>query len=348
MADRNTAGKALTVKDVARHAGVSPMTVSRTLAGVSSVREDLQQLVFAAVRELGYVRNETARSLRPGQPSGLIGVVITNLEDPYFSMFAVGVEQAVAQSGRRVLLGNSGADPSRERQLISDFIARKVDGLVVAPIGRSSEHLQHDRLAGVPLVLAANLVQGLDVDAVLIDDLDGAIRATLSLLDAGHTRVAFIDIDPAASVGSQRLDGFRRAHQMRGIEVDPDLVIESDRQASEAGDLLQRLFDQDRPPTAIFAVNNRNALAVLREVGRRLREGVAPNELPELACFDGLELADLMPIPITLVEHSPRQLGLEVGALLVSRLNADAEVDDASPSRIIKLPVELVKTGLRP
>ncbi len=115
-----------TVKEVAELAGVSPMTVSRTLAGGVNVRPDLQERVFAAVAELGYHRNENARSIRPGQSSGLIGVAITNIANPYYSTFALGVEEEAARTGRRILLGNTSEDPTREAQLVNDFLGRRV------------------------------------------------------------------------------------------------------------------------------------------------------------------------------------------------------------------------------
>lgn len=319
------------------------MTVSRTLAGNASVRPDLQEKVFDAVRELGYHRNENARSLRPGQASGLIGVVITSLQDPYFSTFAAGVEEAVAESGRRILLGNSGADTGRERQLVADFLGRQVEGLVVAPLGGAAEHLRPERIGSVPLVLAANRVPGLDVDTVLIDDVDGAFQATRALLEAGHKRIAFIENDPAAFTGTRRLDGYRAAHQAQGIDVDPELVVRSKRQADDAVDTIHDLLDRPSPPTAIFAANNRNAVSVLCEIGQRLRAGASAGDMPELGCIDVLELAELMPVPIAMVEHSPRQLGLEAGRLLVSRLDGTAREDE--PARLIELPVNLVRTG---
>ncbi|MGO2097476.1 MAG: LacI family DNA-binding transcriptional regulator, partial [Candidatus Microbacterium stercoravium] len=96
-----------TIKEVAQLAQVSPMTVSRTLSGGVNVRPDVQEKVFAAVEELGYYRNENARSIRPGHTSGLIGVAITNIANPYYSTFALGVEEEAALTGRRMLLGNT-------------------------------------------------------------------------------------------------------------------------------------------------------------------------------------------------------------------------------------------------
>lgn len=151
-----------TVKEVATLAGVSPMTVSRTIAGGKHVRPELQARVLAAVRTLGYHRNENARRMRAGQASGLVGVAITNLGNPYYGNFALGVEEVAVTHGRRILLGNTGEDPRRERQLIADFIGRQVEGLILVPAGGDAAHLQQSILGDTPLVLASRAVPGVD------------------------------------------------------------------------------------------------------------------------------------------------------------------------------------------
>ena len=332
-------GKLPTIKEVAQHAGVSPMTVSRTLAGGENVRPDLQERVLAAVRELGYRRNENARSLRPGQASGLIGVAITNLGNPYYGNFALGVEEAVAETGRRIVLGNTGGDPARERQLVADFLGRQVEGLVLVPSGGPSDHLRPARLGDVPLVLASRRIYGLDVDVVLLDDVGGAYRGTLSLLDEGHTRVGYLGNVSSAFTGSRRYEGYLRALEERGIAPDPDLVVREQHEGDSASDATRRLLDLERPPTAIFSANNRNSVGALREIGRRLRAGARPAEMPALVSFDDFELAELMPVPVTVVDHDPRELGREAARLLLTRLgNGDRH---EGPARLVEMPVRL-------
>lgn len=339
MAGVARSGKQPTVKEVARHAGVSPMTVSRTLAGGANVRPDLQEKVLTAVRELGYHRNENARSLRPGQASGLIGVAITNLGNPYYGNFALGVEAAVAETGRRIVLGNTGGDPMRERQLVADFLGRQVEGLVLVPSGGPSEHLRSERLGDVPLVLASRRIYGLDVDAVLLDDVGGAYRGTLALLDAGHTRIGYLGNVGSAFTGGRRYEGYAQALAERSIAPDPELVQREQQATGSAGEATARLLDLPSPPTAIFSANNRNSIAALREIGRRLRAGARRDEMPAIVSFDDFELAELMPVPVTIVDHDPQQLGREAARLLLSRLgNGDRE---RGPARLVEMPVRV-------
>ncbi|GAB2845312.1 LacI family DNA-binding transcriptional regulator [Microbacterium insulae] len=335
------ASKKPTVKEVARRAGVSPMTVSRTLAGGANVRPDVQERVLAAVRELGYHRNENARSLRPGQSSGLIGVAITNLGNPYYGNFALGVEEVVAETGRRIILGNTGGESWRERQLVADLRGRQVEGLILVPAGGPSDHLSPDHLGDMPLVLASRRIYGLDVDVVLLDDVGGAYRGTLALLDAGHTRIGYLGNVGSAFTGGRRYEGFARALAERGVIADPELIVreQQDAASASAGEATRRLLDLPAPPTAIFSANNRNSIGALREIGRRLRAGSRAADMPEIVSFDDFELAELMPVPVTVVEHDARQLGREAARLLLSRLQMTDRSEQ--PARLVEMPVRV-------
>ncbi|MDN3241590.1 LacI family DNA-binding transcriptional regulator [Glycomyces tritici] len=325
-----------TIKEVATLAGVSPMTVSRTLAGGVNVRPDLQARVMAAVRELGYYRNENARSLRPGQPSGLIGVAITNLANPYYGNFALGVEEVAAAHGRRIILGNTGEDAGRERQLVSDFIGRQVDGLILVPTSGDAEHLQPERLGDVPLVLASRRVPGLDVDTVLLDDVGGAYRGTVSLLDAGHTRIGFLGNRSSVFTGERRYRGYEQAMTERGAPIDPSIIARDQQDVEAASRAARAMLDHPEPPTAIFSANNRNTIGALREIGRRIRDGL-PGPRPAVVSFDDFELSELMPVPVTVIDHDARLLGREAATLLFARLEGTAEGEPNT----VELPVTI-------
>lgn len=326
-----------TVKEVAKLAGVSPMTVSRTLAGGKNVRPEVQERVLEAVAELGYHRNENARSIRPGQPSGLVGVAITNLGNPYYGNFALGVEEIAALYGRRIVLGNTGEDPERERQLIADFIGRQVEGLIVVPAGDDAAHLQPDALRGVPLVLASRMVEGVDADSVVLDDVGGAYRGTRTLLDAGHTRIAFLGNVGSVFTGRRRFEGYAQALREAGIEVDPVLVRRDQQDVETATAAARALLDLDDPPTAIFSANNRNTIGALKEIGARIGAG-GDAARPSILSFDDFELAEMMPVPVTVVDHDAHELGREAGRLLFTRLAGEGP---DSAARRIEMPTRV-------
>lgn len=326
-----------TVKEVAKLAGVSPMTVSRTVAGGKNVRPEVQQRVFDAVRALGYHRNENARSLRPGQSSGLVGVAITNLGNPYYGEFALGVEEIATRHGRRIVLGNTGEDPQRERQLIADLIGRQVEGLILVPAGGDTGHLQPELLRDTPLVLASRVVAGIDVDAVLLDDVGGAYRGTRFLLQGGHSRIGYLGNVASVFTGQRRFEGFSRAMAEFGLTPDPRLVKRDQQDVEAARIATKAILDLTDPPTAVFSANNRNTVGALKEIGSRLRRPGYDGALPAIVSFDNFELAEMMPVPVTVIDHDARELGRVAARMLFERLTGTV----TRPTRRIEMPVQV-------
>lgn len=313
------------------------MTVSRTLAGGPGVSEELRQRVLIAVRELGYYRNENARSLRPGHQSGLIGIAITNLGNPYYGQFAVGVEDVAEQHGRRIFLGNTAEDPARERQLVSDFLGRQVEGLIVVPVGGEADHLTPSQLGPVPLVLASRKLAGIEADTALLADVSGAAMATRELIRRGHRRIAFLGNLVSVSTAQRRYEGYRRALNEGGLPENPALVRHGQQDLESARAAMDSLLRMSDPPTAVFCANNRNTIGAVQAI-MDLRSPGEDAELPAVAGFDDFELADILPIPLLLVSHDANELGRLAGTMLFDRLSpagADA------PSRLVELPVEL-------
>jgi LacI family transcriptional regulator len=328
-----------TVKDVAERAQVSPMTVSRVLAGGTNVRPQLQARVEQAALELGYRRNEIARSLRPGHKSGLIGVTITNIANPYYAELQRGIEEVAAEAGRRIMVGNSNENPDLERQLVGDFIGRQVEGLIVVPADSAhAAHLSPDALRNTPMVFASRPVPGLDVDTVLVDDIGGAYQATSQMLDEGHRRIAYLGTRTSVLTGQRRLQGYRRAHHDHNVPVYEHLIRTGQQEAAGAERVLAELFAHEVPPTAVFSANNRNTLGAIRAIAAFRSAHPASTEQIRLIGFDSFEFADLSPVPLSVVAHDPRELGRRAGEMLFARIDGMAVTGSA---RILELPVEL-------
>ncbi|MFC4245190.1 LacI family DNA-binding transcriptional regulator [Gryllotalpicola reticulitermitis] len=328
-----------TVKEVAERAGVSPMTVSRVFAGGANVRPELRTRVARAAAELGYRRNENARSLRPGHKSGLIGVTITNIANPYYAELQRGIEDAAAKANRRILVGNSNEDPALERQLVADFIGRRVEGLIVVPADPAhSEHLSPESVGTTPIVFASRPVPGLAVDTVLVDDVGGAYAATSRLLDEGHQRIAFLGTRTSVLTGQRRLQGYRTAHRDHNVPVYEHLVRTGQQEAAGAERALAELLAHEIAPTAVFSANNRNTLGAIRAIAR-FRSSV-PADSPEvrLIGFDSFEFADLSPVPLSIVAHDPGALGRRAAELLLARIDHPTQTKSA---QTVELPVEL-------
>lgn len=314
-----------TQKDVARLAGVSPVTVSRTLAGGKNVRPDLQQRVIEAVRALDYLPNENARGLRPGQQSGLIGVAITNLSNPFYGTFALGVEEVARENHRYILLGSTAESAALETDLVANFLSRRVEGLIVIPAGEPAPRRWIRRLGAVPVVAAARELPDAAVDTVLMNDRSTAQRLARDLIADGHTRIAFIGNIVTVSAHRARYDAIAEVMGEAGLHIDHRLVRGVTDDVADARALTSHFLGLAQPPTAIIAANNRITVGVLMELGTRLTPEPRDVDLPVVSTFDDLELATLLKIPVKVYGSDPRELGREAARLLFARLSGQIE-----------------------
>lgn len=322
-----------TMRDVASHAGVSPMTVSRALRDDPRVSPKTKERVLDSVVTLGYRRNEIARSLRLGRSHGLLGLIVTNLANPFYSQLALGVESVAGDNGMRVILGNSGEDPHRERQLAHDFASRRLDGIIAVPSGNHHGHLNPADLGGMPVVLTASPPAKIGVDSVLLDDFGGTWEATRKLIERGHSRIGFLG--PAASTwtGSERFRGFCAATEEAGIRVEDRYVSRNQLDVTSAERAASKLLDQRNPPTALFAANNRNTIGAYRAI----REHHADTGL---AGFDDFELADMLALPLIVVTYDPREVGRQAASLLCERIeNPERSRETAARQVVIRTNV---------
>ncbi|MGW1214522.1 LacI family DNA-binding transcriptional regulator [Streptomyces sp. NPDC002499] len=326
-----------TMHDVGKLAQVSAMTVSRVLKNDPAVSEATRERVFAAVDRLGYRRNETARSLRLGG-SRMIGLVVTNLANPFYSRLALGVQEVLAEHDLRMLLSNTGEQADLEPGLVDGLIDHQVEGLIVVPAGTRQQHLA-DAMRHVPVVLAARPPAGLDTDCVLVEDFHGAREATACLLAEGHTRIAFLGNPPALYTGAERLRGFWAAHEETAVEPDNALIRQGLVDASTAERAVLELLGLPEGPTALFCTNNRISQGAIRALHK------AGTTLP-LAGFDDFDYSDILGLPLTLVSYDADEIGRQAARLLIDRLGHQ---DSAPPaSRRVTVPTHVVRYGPQP
>ncbi|MFF1380580.1 LacI family DNA-binding transcriptional regulator [Streptomyces sp. NPDC058308] len=329
-----------TLRDVAERAGVSAMTASRVLRDDPQVLPATRERVRAAAAALGYRPNEVARSLRLGRGTGLVGLVVTNLANPFYSRLALGVDSVVARHGLKTVIGNTGQDPGAERELVADLLARRVDGIIAVPAGADQRHLAAAAADGVPVVLASRPPEGFAADCVLVDDFGGAHAATARLLARGHRRIGFLGSPPAVYTGTERLRGYAAALASAGLAADPGLVRQGQTEPEEATRAAAGLLALPDPPTALFCSNNRNTIGAFRAL--RAAEGGAA---VALAGFDDFELADALGLALTLVAYDSDEVGRAAGRLLADRLHAGGGVGAPGEPRQIVVPTSLVEYG---
>ncbi|MFF0725589.1 LacI family DNA-binding transcriptional regulator [Streptomyces sp. NPDC004134] len=330
-----------TMRDVANRAGVSTMTVSRVLKDDARVSEETRRRVLAAVDALGYRLNATARSLRLGG-SGMIGLIVTNLANPFYSRLALGVQEVASQHGLSMLLSNTGEQLDRERGLVEDLASRQVAGMIVVPAGGSHSHLTPAALRDMPVVLASRPPSGMEADCVLVDDFGGARDATARLLAAGHRRIGFLGNPPAIHTGTERYRGYRAAHEAAGLEPGDGLVRRGLTDVATAEREARGLLapggapGSGTAPTALFCTNNRLTQGAIRAV-RSLDLPVA------LAGFDDFDLADVLGMPLTIVSYDADEMGRQAARLLIDRINGGPAA--SWPPRRTVLPTHVIRYG---
>lgn len=322
------------MRDVASMAGVSVMTVSRVMHDDPRISDETKKRVRAVVRRLGYLRNDTARNLRIGRGAGAIGLVIGNLANPFYSQLALGVGEVAEQHGLTVMLVNTGGKVEREVRSVSDLLSRRVEGIVIAPEGDDQSHLGPGPMRATPVVCVARPPAGIDADCVLVDDYNGTRQATDLLIERGHSELGFIGLPTTVWTGSERLRGFKAAMRRAGLRVNAKYVRNQESDVSAAERTVRAMLALPRPPTALFAANNRNMIGALRAVGS-LDQPVA------LAGFDDFELADMLDLPLIVVSYDAMDLGRQAAQLLLQRVEGNTGL----PARRVIVPTTVVEYG---
>ncbi|MFF5262707.1 LacI family DNA-binding transcriptional regulator [Actinomadura viridis] len=319
------------VKDVARHAGVSVATVSRVLNDSVPVLPGTRDRVLAAVAELGYRPNAVARSLRT-DATRTIGLVIGDILNPFFTELARAVEDEARALGYSVVIGNADERPDRQDHYVGTLLERRVDGLLLCPTAEVTPLVRDMVRDGRPLVFLDRTLPGLDVPAVRVDGGAAIAELVRHLYALGHRRVAFITGPALLSTGRERTEAFTAAMRAHGLPVRPEYLEAGDFQAASGRAGAARLLDLPEPPDAIFVGDNLMALGALDEIrarGLRIPQDVA------LACYDDLPWFTHLDPPVTAVAQPVRELGRRAVRVLAGRMEGRAVSSVVLPARLV-------------
>jgi LacI family transcriptional regulator len=328
----------VSVKDVARAAGVSVGTVSNVLNRPAKVSPATVERVHAAIAALGFVRNDAARQLRAGRSRSL-GLVVLDSANPFFAEVARGAEERAAEHGVTVLLGNSGQDAARENAYLDLFREQRVNGVLLTPLALDEVRAEILEAAGIPIVLVDAESDG-SLPSVAVDDVEGGYLAVQHLLQQGRRRIAFAGGPASVRQVADRLDGARRAlaevpdASLEVVETG-ELTVLAGR---EVGEQLARRSPGDRPD-GVFCANDLLAVGLLQGAGI-LGDVRVPEDLA-LIGYDDIAFAQSTVVPLS----SIRQPAREIGAAAVDALFAALEDPDAAPQRIRFRPELVVRAS---
>ena len=339
----------VSLRDVARHAGVSPSTVSNVLNGrVGRMRAETSERVRQAVRDLGYAPNQLARQFRTGQVR-TIGLIVPSVANPFWGFVALRVEQAASERGYQVLLCNAERDPAREARFAETLLDSGVRGLIFGSSPLSFEHLAGLGARGLQVVAFDRSLAGagsLVIGSVEIDNVLAARLAISHLTGLGHRRIGFLS-GPIRTVSRrERLAGYQQALVEAGIEPDPALVWEGaaittfgDAEGAELGRSgAHHLLSQPARPTALFTINDMYAIgayAGARDLGLRV-----PNDVSVLGFDDLPVLAEVAAPPLTTVRQPlPEMMRIATDQLigrLEGRRAGEPEHMTATPELVVR------------
>ncbi len=304
-----------TMRDVAALAGVSLKTVSRVVNNEEGVSEILVDRVQSAAEKLRYRHNLAASNLRRGQRTKSVALLVQDLSNDFSAALLRAIDDTVRDRDVVVFSASLDEEADRERKLVANFIARRVDGLLLMPASPSQAYLQSEMAAGFAVVIVDRIPHDLSTDYVVVDNVEGANKATAHLIAHGHRRIAFISDDLAIDTARARRDGYYQALRGADLSIDETLIY-SARTEDVASTVVTQLMASAAPPTAIFTARNTatmGAVSALRKLG--LQNTIA------LIGFDEIRMADLLDPGISIVAQDPGRIGREAARMLLERLD---------------------------
>jgi len=255
-----------TIRDIAKRAKVAVSTVSAVINQSAPVSQAVVARVEAAIREMGYTPNVAARSLRNGE-TRLIGLVVPDISNPFFSAIARIIETRSLAAGYMAFVYNSDEDPKREEEILRMMHMQRIAGLILTPAASSAEHgAKLAKHLKVPTILLDRHVTGTDYEAVLLDNRQAARLAADYLLRLGHRRIAIVAGREGVSSAEERLEGCREAFAKHKARFDASLVLRGDYDQDRALAATQRVMSEADRLTAVLAFNNVMTIGILRGI----------------------------------------------------------------------------------
>ena len=323
----------VSIKDVAEAAGVSTATVSRVLSNGLHVRPEVRERVMAAVERLGYRPNLVARSLR-AQQSNTIGLIVSDISNPFFTALSRAVEDTAYEQGFSVLLCNTDEDPEKEAIYLNLMRDTSVAGAIMSPTRKTVANFAESNLP-LPIVVVDRFISNGDVDTVLLDNVDAAYRLITHLIERGYRRIAALCSE--MSTGLERQVGYEKALRAHGLAPKSEYMkyVPPKSEAGYAATL--KMLDVAEPPDALFTINSLIAEGALQAI--RERNLTIPDDIA-LVTFDDTTWSSLVQPPITLIAQPTYEIGKTAAELLIQRI-----ADPGRPTRQVILKGQLLVRG---
>jgi LacI family transcriptional regulator len=309
-----------TIREVAKLAGVSAITVSRVVNNSDNVNNKTKKRVQAAIRQLGYVPNTLARSLRSRRTCTL-ALVLTDITNPFWTTVARGAEDAANKAGFGMMLGNTDESEDKQARYITTLLEKQIDGVLFVPAGNTVSAIRLLHRQGVPVVVMDRRLSGCRSDVVRCDSEGGAYKLVKLLLSLGHRRIAMLSGPRNISTAEDRVRGYQKALAEEGVPILPDLMQYGNFTVESGLDMTRQALALTPRPTAIFAGNNLIAIGALKNLQEcqvRVPEDMA------LVGFDDLPVNLTIDPFLTVAKQPAYEMGRGAAELLLARLAGTA------------------------
>ena len=303
------------IKDVADAAGVSTATVSRVLANKPHVRQGVKERVMEVVNELNYRPNRVARSLR-SQKSTIIGLIVSDIENPFFQQVSRAVEDAAHEMGYSVMLCNNDENPDKEKRYLNLIGDENLAGVILSPTRQTADHFSETSDQNIPMVVIDRRVRNAEVDNSLVDNAQAAHTLATHLIEHGYRRIGAI-FGMGSTTGRERREGFVRALKDHDLQPSTDLAKYANPREKDGFNTTLKLLQLSEPPDAILTSNSllaAGALHALRESEKAIPEEIA------FASFDETTWAKLVVPALTVIEQPTYEIGRTATELLIKRI----------------------------
>jgi LacI family transcriptional regulator len=322
-----------TMVDVANLAGVSLKTVSRVVNNIPSVDPQLAERVLTAVRQLGFRRNDVAASLRSGSSTSMIGLIIGDITNPFYSGITAAVAAVARGFDAQVITASTEEEPQLERDLALDLCQRRVDGLIIVPSSGDQAYLRAEVDLGIPVVFVDRPPSGIVADTYLLDNRRGAETGVRQMISEGHERIAVVIDSLEIFTMRERLAGVRDALASAGRTLSDEWLSTAAHDPRAAAEIAGTMLDGNQPPTAFFCGNNRATIGVVEELWRR--------DVPaRVVGFDDFDVAAFLPRGVSVIGYDTHRLGTRAAERLFARIDGYE-----GPAETELLPTELIERG---
>lgn len=326
-----------TLKSIAEQVGTSVSTVSRVLNHKSDryrISKKTEDKILKVAKKLSYSPNQLARGLRLKRTNTL-GYIIPDISNPFFSSIAKSVEKSARVQGYSIILCDSEENTEIETESLRLLLDRKVDGLIISPVGQEVKHLMETYKKNIPIVLIDRYFSELKMPYVASDNYNGAYEAVEFLINNGHTRIACIQGLKNTSINNDRIKGYMDAHKAYNIQIDEKLIV-GDSFGEENGYIeMKLLLKLKEIPTAVFASSNLISLGALRALSE---EGLKVPDDMSMISFDDQPYSKLLETPMTTVSQQNAQIGRIATKLLIDQIESQRQFE---PQGIL-LPTKLI------